>query len=158
MRVLPVLSLLLLTGCPEGDEHDHHHHHHGHDTSDTANLHFEGVTSAQSDGGSFFVEYTPNPDPIPVSDEFSLTIVVHDGADTETVLSSVDSVAIDADMPEHGHGTNPADYSTEATGDAGSYESVPIDLFMSGLWTLTFTAASGDAVLDETTYSFCLEG
>ena len=48
-------------------------------------------------------------------------------------------------------------YTTEATGEAGTYESVPIDLFMSGLWTLTFSVESGDAVLDETTFKFCME-
>ena len=142
MRVLPVLSLLLLTGCPEGDEHDHHHHHHGHDTSDTANLHFEGVTSAQSDGGSFFVEYTPNPDPIPVSDEFSLTIVVHDGADTETVLSSVDSVAIDADMPEHGHGMNVVPEVVD-NGD-GSFTASPFAFHMPGYWEIYVDVTVGD--------------
>jgi hypothetical protein len=61
-------------------------------------------------------------------------------------------------MPEHGHGTTPADFSTEPTGDAGTYQSEAIDLFMGGLWELTFSASSGDAVLDETTFTFCLEG
>jgi len=68
------------------------------------------------------------------------------------------TVTITPYMPEHGHGTNPADFSTEATGEAGTYQSEVLDLFMSGLWELTFSAASGDAVLDQTTFSFCLEG
>ena len=68
------------------------------------------------------------------------------------------TVPITPFMPEHGHGTNPENYETEPTGEAGSYQSVPIDLFMSGLWDLTFTVQSGDTVLDQTTFSFCLEG
>ena len=68
------------------------------------------------------------------------------------------TVPITPFMPEHGHGTNPEFYTTEATGDAGTYESVPMDLFMSGLWTLTFSVQSGDVVLDESTFTFCMEG
>ena len=140
MRVLPVLSLLLLTGCPEGDEHDHDHHHHDDDTSDTA--HHDYATSAHSDGGAFYVEYTPNPDPIPVSDEFSVTLTVYEGVDTEAVLSGVDRVAVDADMPEHGHGMNVVPEVAD-NGD-GTFTASPFAFHMPGYWEIYVDVTVGD--------------
>ena len=168
MRPTPTLAyittmLVSLTACDGGDPADS-----GPDTdqADTDVVYYsescgepgETYTSGMSHSGDLSsLNFALYADPAPPDKGVNVfTVQITDAASDVGVDGA--TVLITPFMPEHGHGTNPADYGTAATGDAGSYESVPIDLFMSGLWELTFTVASGDAILDQTTYSFCLEG
>ena len=159
---LAVASLIIAAmACDSTHSHDSgSHHDSGHGThSETCGETGETYTAGMSHTGDLkaveFVLVAADPAP-PDKGENIFTVSISDvgsgvGIDGATVI-------VTPYMPEHGHGTNPADFGTEATGDAGTYQSEAIDLFMSGLWELTFSASSGDAVLDETTFTFCLEG
>ena len=55
--------------------------------------------------GGFFVQYVSNPDPIPLNDEFDITLWVYSAEDPTVLLTDL-SVAVDAQMPSHDHGMN----------------------------------------------------
>lgn len=60
-------------------------------------------------------------------------------------------------MPEHGHGTSPADY--EGVEEEGVYEVGPFNLFMPGRWDVTVVVEDEGAGLeDEVLFRFLLEG
>ncbi len=86
---------------------------------------------AESEGGSFRVGYTPDPDPIPVGD-FALEIVVVgvDGPLPEDLL-----LGIDARMPDHGHGMVGAQPVVERTAD-DTFQVTGMDFFMPGYWQI----------------------
>jgi hypothetical protein len=168
MRPTPTLAsiatmLVSLSACDGEDLSDSGPLHEQKDTdvvyySESCGEPGETYTAGMSHSGDLSVlDFALYGDPAPPDKGVNVfTVQVTDAASDVGVDGA--TVRITPFMPEHGHGTNPVDYGTAATGDAGSYESVPIDLFMSGLWELTFIVSSGDAVLDQTTYSFCLEG
>ena len=58
--------------------------------------------TATTDKGSYIVSYVPTPDPIPLSQDFSLEITITDLE--ENILYENIVVEATADMPEHGHG------------------------------------------------------
>ncbi len=58
-------------------------------------------------------------------------------------------------MPDHGHGSPETPMATPNAD--GTYSVQPLDLFMNGLWQITFTAQAG-AVSDSATFSFCIGG
>ncbi len=60
-------------------------------------------------------------------------------------------------MPEHDHGTSPADYTGTPTGDAGEYSLGPFDLFMPGEWEMTLSAEDADRS-DDVVFRFAVEG
>ena len=55
-----------------------------------------------TDRGSYSVTYTPSPDPIPLSQDFSLEITIED-LEGNPLVEGIDIEAT-ADMPAHGHG------------------------------------------------------
>lgn len=59
-------------------------------------------------------------------------------------------------MPLHGHGTVPARHDLTPAED-GTWFSRPINLFMPGLWVITFEIDDG-VTTDEVEFRFCLEG
>jgi hypothetical protein len=63
--------------------------------------------------------------------------------------------AIKTWMPDHGHGS--LETPMAAPNGDGTYSVQPLDLFMNGLWQITFTAQAG-AVSDSATFSFCIGG
>ena len=60
------------------------------------------IRSTTTDKGGYFVSYTPIPDPIPLSQDFSLEITIQD-LDENILYENID-VEATADMPAHGHG------------------------------------------------------
>ncbi len=58
-------------------------------------------------------------------------------------------------MPDHGHGSPEVPLATP--NPDGTYSVQPLDLFMNGLWQVTFTAQVG-TVSDSATFSFCVGG
>lgn len=54
---------------------------------------------------SFFVVCRPTPYPVPLNQQFSLEVRVLQSRERPTLVSDI-VVAVDADMPEHGHGMN----------------------------------------------------
>lgn len=70
--------------------------------SSTAALPFVGHDALRSNGGSWLLEFTPAPASMPDNESFRLEV---DVADARTGAAAIDiELAVDAAMPEHGHG------------------------------------------------------
>lgn len=98
-----------------------------------------------SDGQSFWVMYTPNPDPIPVGEDFAMTVMVHDGADQTTLMPSC-TIEVGAWMPSMGHGM-PNPPTVTPNGD-GTFAVSGMNFIMGGHWELTVDVT--DAAATET--------
>ena len=70
----------------------------------------EDMRTVLTDRGSYSVSYRPNPDPIPLSQEFALDITIKD-IDGNQIFDNI-SIEATADMPAHGHGMPQEPYVT----------------------------------------------
>jgi hypothetical protein len=70
----------------------------------------------------------------------------------------VDGLAINVVpfMPDHGHGT-PIKVAVTPMGH-GTYQLSPVNLFMAGLWQVTINMTTADMKVDQSVFSFCIEG
>ena len=59
--------------------------------------------ATSTDNEMFYVEYTPNPDPIPHNDLFSIDVSVWESEARETLATDA-VIDVSATMPAHGHG------------------------------------------------------
>lgn len=57
-------------------------------------------------------------------------------------------------MPDHGHGTGVRAVVTSMGG--GRYDLNPVNLFMTGYWTIRIAARQGDVDVDQVVFSFCV--
>jgi hypothetical protein len=87
---------------------------------------------------SFRVGYVPSPDPIPV-DVFALRVEVDAGPTPPADLA----LAIDARMPDHGHGMIGANPVVTKV-DADTFEVEGMDFIMPGLWEIAIELRAGD--------------
>lgn len=74
--------------------------------------------------------------------------------------AAVDDLDIDvfSFMPDHGHGTPVTPVITPQGGD-GQYAIDPINLYMTGLWTVRLALEDADAnELDRVVFAFCVDG
>lgn len=76
--------------------------------------------------------------------------------DQNLVAVSTGTVTAKPWMPDHGHGTTPQMHRARATG-GGQLHLGPMDLFMPGYWTVTFSVEA-DGKEDTVVFKFCLEG
>ena len=60
-------------------------------------------------------------------------------------------------MPEHGHGTSPADFNGVATDTVGTYSIKDFPLTMSGIWQITIDV-NDNSNNDKAVFTFCVEG
>ena len=90
-------------------------------------------------GGSFYVEYRPDPDPIPLNEMFSIHFTVFSGEDREIPLKGA-MVTADAWMPEHRHGTS-LQPKLSSDGEGGA-TGVGFLLHMEGYWELRVGVAA----------------
>jgi len=128
LLVLLVLALFSLGhGCEEHGEDDYY---------DDKNLTAEAVTE-----GGLTVAYTTSPSPIPIAEEFSMTIEVGDDAGPV----QLQGLELRGDMPAHGHGMNVEPVVTDL-GD-GVWSLDPLLLHMPGHWELE-VAVQVDGVWD----------
>ncbi len=123
------LAFVACSGDSKDTSADSGHHHHG--GGDTAT--FDTTTMSDTDGGVFHVTYTTDPDPIVESEEFAITFVVYDAADTSTPLTDT-TVAAEGWMPVHGHGMNVTPVASQNTD--GSWTVAPFQFHMSGHWEI----------------------
>lgn len=89
-------------------------------------------------GGSFYVTYEPDPDPIPLNEMFSLKIRVT-RADDHGKLVEGAAITAEAFMPEHQHGTT-LQPKIDSLGD-GTAVGRGFLLHMEGLWHLRIGVA-----------------
>jgi hypothetical protein len=60
-------------------------------------------------------------------------------------------------MPDHNHGSSIKPQAT-AKGQDGTYEITPVNLFMPGIWQITFTVTAPGGVDDSAVITFCVDG
>ncbi|MCB9524779.1 MAG: FixH family protein [Myxococcales bacterium] len=92
---------------------------------------------------------TSDPDPL-TRTQHTWAFTVMDGQGPQAGCA----VTVTPFMPDHGHGANTPPTVSEV-GD-GAYQASPIDLFMRGLWTVSFALTCGD-VTDEVQFAFWIE-
>lgn len=100
-----------------------------------------GPSSGATDGGTFLIEYTTDPSPIPLSEDFVLRTRVTD-VDGRWVDDA--TVVVTADMPAHGHGMNTTpttEYDRE-----GWYVTEGMLFHMPGDWQIVIDIAADETV------------
>ncbi len=85
------------------------------------------------------IRATPDP---PLRADYNAWMIVLSTPDG-TPLSDCE-IAGDPRMPAHGHGTTPLPTVSPVDGLDGQYEVKPLNLFMAGLWEITFRYTCGD--------------
>lgn len=112
-----------------------------------------GVGAAADDGNVKITFADADPAP-PGKGNNVFTVDVTDGVDQP--LTGAD-ITVKACMPLHGHCASVTPTVT-ADAKAGRYVVTNVDLFMSGLWTITFTVTPSGGAADPVNISFCVEG
>jgi hypothetical protein len=101
-----------------------------------AGLPLDGVAS---NDGTYFVAFAARPSPIPPNAEFALDVSVL-SPDRSALVPGV-TLAVDATMPEHGHGMNVVPRVTPL-GD-GRFRVEGLLWHMSGVWEIEFDVTRG---------------
>ncbi len=110
-----------------------------------------GISGATANGG-YTVTITGAQPMMPMhgNNTWQLSITDADGVAVEGA-----AVVVTPDMPDHGHGTTPATFTSTAGDEPGAYSVGPIILQMPGVWrfNIEVTPAEGDA--DSAVLVFC---
>lgn len=94
----------------------------------------------KSNGGTYYVMYRVDPAEIPTNEPFVLTVRVIPAFGGADPLSGV-TLAVDGDMPQHGHGLVQSPVVTPL--DDGLFEVRGVRLHMPGRWELYFDITRG---------------
>jgi hypothetical protein len=78
------------------------------------------------------------------------------GLNVFTFEVAADAMVVRPWMPNHGHGSVPAEFAT-TPGPNETWTTPKMDFFMPGLWEVTAEFTTGN-VVDEVVFRFCLEG
>jgi hypothetical protein len=111
-----------------------------------------GVEAKATDGALtvHFMDASPAP---PAKGNNTWTVQLLDGngkpVDGATIVTT-------PFMPDHGHGSSIKPQST-AKGN-GTYEIAPVNLFMPGVWQITFTVTVAGGTADSAVVTFCVDG
>ena len=155
------LALAGLWACGSDTTDDSAAHDSGHDNHHTeacgiSTDHFMvGMTTAGTEGVVEVVLVSADPAP-PDKGDNVVTVQAVDATDGAALDGA--TLVLVPFMPEHGHGSSPESFSLTATGNPGEYVTETFDLFMGGVWDLTFQITTADAATDEATFRFCIEG
>jgi hypothetical protein len=110
----------------------------------------------KTEGGTWEVSYTPDPDPFMSQMDFSLLVTVK-RVDGESLAADLTVVA-DAWMPEHGHGMLPeVNPTTTALSDEGAFRVDGMNLLMGGLWEIYIDVQAGEKE-ERATFNVQVEG
>jgi len=94
---------------------------------------------ADANGGGFHLELIPSPHPIPLNLDFSLRFRLLDN-EGKPLAEPLKHIALDADMPEHGHGMKIAPVLEEKD---GWIHASPLLFHMPGLWEIYVDRTQG---------------
>jgi len=150
-RMFSLMLLVLSLGCLPAPEKDHIHT--GEHTDDTADADWDLSTSAESDGGTFFVMYSTSPETVARSESFSATFMVHDAQDHNEMLMDAVVTSVDAVMPSHNHGMNVVPEVTD--NGNGTFTASPLEFMMSGHWEIYAEVSRGDISEKATFHVIC---
>jgi hypothetical protein len=110
--------------------------------------------SAQAMDGAFAVSFVDaNPAP-PAKGENTWTVKITDGSGQPM---SGATVTVKPFMPDHGHGSSIVPQVTPMGSD-GTYQVSLLELFMPGIWQVTFTLMPASGPADTVLFTFCVDG
>lgn len=121
-----------------GDDGGHNHHMKDAGSTDTAGWTNERM--AATENGTFYVHYMPTPDPIPLNELFTMQVEVYESDKMEAPVDGAE-IAVDAQMPTHGHGMNTEPMVTKVEGETGKFSVDGMKFHMPGdlqnKWAMT---------------------
>ena len=113
---------------------------------------FHAGISAKSSKGTFtvaIVDATPAP---PARDDNSWNLALTDATGAPL---SVATLTVKTFMPDHGHGSSIVPVVTPLAAK-GSYSLSKLNLFMPGVWQITFVVSAADGTTDTAVFTFCV--
>lgn len=99
------------------------------------------VREVETDGGTWFVSYTPSPDPLPVQALFGLEITVASALDHSDLIEDA-QLHVDAMMPSMGHGMDVVP-KVVSHGD-GTFSVSNMEFSMTGDWEILVDVTSAN--------------
>jgi hypothetical protein len=112
-----------------------------------------GVVATATDGALSVHFMAADPAP-PAKGNNTWTVRVLDGKGDPVNGAAIVTKAF---MPDHGHGSSIKPQAT-GKGDDGTYEITPVNLFMPGVWQITFTVTPAGGKAESAIVNFCVEG
>lgn len=112
-----------------------------------------GATATATDGALsvHFLDAIPAP---PAKGNNTWTVQILDGQGQPINGAAIVTKAF---MPDHGHGSSIKPQAT-AKGADGTYEITPVNLFMPGVWQITFEITAAGGVAGSAVILFCVDG
>ena len=98
-----------------------------------------------------FVDAMPAP---PSKGNNTWTVQVLNGADQPINGATIELTAF---MPDHGHGSSTKPTVTPMGSD-GTYQLALVNLFMPGIWQITFKVTPPQGMADAVVFTFCIDG
>jgi hypothetical protein len=98
-----------------------------------------------------FVSATPAP-PAKGTNAFTIDVADESGAPIDGA-----SIVVKPFMPDHGHGASVVP-KVAAGAQAGRYEVSDVELFMPGVWEITFEVTPAGGAMDAVKLAFCVAG
>lgn len=129
LRALLLATLVTVVACPDPEPLE--------PTSSDAPAPREFTARTARD--SYEIRVVPVPAPVPLNELFELTVEITPGKGA----AAIDSVLVDADMPEHKHGMNT---KPEVSGDGRVWRVEGMLFHMPGYWELYVDVESGGLV------------
>jgi len=112
-----------------------------------------GASQAAMDGSVKVTFVSAEPAP-PAKGGNTFTVDV-----TDAMGQPIDGAAITVKpfMPDHGHGASVTPTVTPGS-EAGRYEVTNVELFMPGIWEITFTVTATGGAPEPVKFTFCVDG
>jgi hypothetical protein len=110
--------------------------------------------SAKATDGAFAVSFVDAEPAPPSKGENTWTVKIADGSGQPV---SGATVAVTPFMPDHGHGSSIVPQVTPMGSD-GTYQVSLLELFMPGIWQVTFTITPASGPADTVLFTFCVDG
>jgi hypothetical protein len=112
-----------------------------------------GLSAKATDGALAVTFVDANPAP-PAKGENTWTVKIADGSGQPM---SGATVTVTPFMPDHGHGSSIVP-QVSPMGSDGTYEVSLLELFMPGIWQVTFTITPASGPPGTVVFTFCVDG